>query len=43
MLTKENAVHSMFWIKKCFANTDIKINYVTSDPLLGIRPRESKM
>ena len=40
MLTKENAVHSMFSIKKHFANTDIKMKYVTSDPLLGIHPRD---
>ena len=40
---RKGAVHSMFSVKKCFANTDIKIKYVTSDPLLGIHPRESKM
>lgn len=43
-LTKEKCCS--FYVlgkKKRFANTDIKIKHVTSDPLLGIHPRESKM
>ena len=37
---RKGAVHSMFSVKKCFANTDIKIKHVTSDLLLGIHPRQ---
>ena len=39
-ILRKGAVHSMFSVKKCFANTDIKIKHVTSDLLLGIHPRQ---